>query len=108
MGAERSAVVTLERVTQRLPSGTSLMDLYGLTAREAGVALLLAQGYSNASVARKLEISSHTARHHTENVLLKMGVHSRAEVGPKVLGTRRSSAPIKAIGDTGAEKSKAS
>jgi DNA-binding CsgD family transcriptional regulator len=32
---------------------------------------------SNAEIARMLSISPHTARHHTENVLAKVGVRSR-------------------------------
>jgi len=32
---------------------------------------------SNAEIARLLSISPHTARHHTENVLAKVGVRSR-------------------------------
>jgi DNA-binding CsgD family transcriptional regulator len=32
---------------------------------------------SNNEIARMLSISPHTARHHTENVLAKLGVRSR-------------------------------
>ncbi|MFL5577606.1 MAG: LuxR C-terminal-related transcriptional regulator [Gemmatimonadaceae bacterium] len=58
---------------------------------------LQAPGYSNGGVARKLEVSPHTARRHTESVLLELDVHSRAEVAPKVLGTRRPSMPVRAV-----------
>jgi DNA-binding NarL/FixJ family response regulator len=57
---------------------------YGLTRRELEVALLLAQGCSNATVARRLNISPHTARHHTQRVLDKLGVHSRAAAGARL------------------------
>lgn len=96
-GLQRAAVVTLERLTPQLPPAESLVDRFGLTTGEARVALLLTQGYSNSGVARKMEISPHTARHHTESVLLKLDVHSRAEVGPKVLGTRRPSVPVRVV-----------
>lgn len=96
-GMERAALATLERLSSRLPTAVSLMERFGLTACEAGVALLLAQGYSNSDVSRKLAISPHTARHHTENVLLKLDLHSRAEVGPRLLGTRRRSLPVRAV-----------
>lgn len=59
---------------------------YGLTAREVEVAVLLAQGRSNAAIAEALQISGHTARHHTQRVLTKVGVHSRAEAGAKLRG----------------------
>jgi DNA-binding CsgD family transcriptional regulator len=44
------------------------------------VAELLVQRRTNAEIASTFGISLHTARHHTESVLLKMGVHSRAAV----------------------------
>ena len=105
IGMEGARVVTVDRLSPRLPVATSLTRRFGLTACEAGVALLLSQGYSNLQIARKMAISPHTARHHTENVLLKLDVHSRAEVGPTVLGTRRPSAPVRAAGDDGSAHS---
>jgi DNA-binding NarL/FixJ family response regulator len=57
---------------------------YKLTGREIEVALLLAQGRSNEAIAKTLRISSHTARHHTQRILLKLRVHSRAEAGAKI------------------------
>ncbi|HWJ23802.1 MAG TPA: helix-turn-helix transcriptional regulator [Gemmatimonadaceae bacterium] len=96
-GAEHAVIVTLERLTLSLPSPLALANRFNLTACEAGVALLLAQGHSNGEIAKTLEISPHTARHHTESVLLKLNVHSRAEVGGKVLGTRRPSGPMRTV-----------
>jgi len=57
---------------------------YGLTSREAQVAILLIQGQSNSSIAEQLQISPHTARHHTQHILSKLGVHSRAAAGAKL------------------------
>ena len=59
---------------------------YKLTAREVEVAMLLAQGRSNEAIAEALRISSHTARHHTQRILVKLNVHSRAEAGAKIRG----------------------
>ena len=59
---------------------------YKLTAREVQVAMLLAQGRSNATISKTLGISSHTARHHTQRILIKLNVHSRAEAGAKIRG----------------------
>jgi DNA-binding NarL/FixJ family response regulator len=63
------------------PPGSRLEEAYGMTPREAEVASLLAQGLSNSALARRLGISPHTARHHTQRVLGKLGAHSRAEAG---------------------------
>jgi DNA-binding NarL/FixJ family response regulator len=59
---------------------------YKLTAREVQVAMLLAQGRSNQTISKTLGISSHTARHHTQRILVKLNVHSRAEAGAKIRG----------------------
>jgi DNA-binding CsgD family transcriptional regulator len=61
-----------------------LQAKFGLTARETEVALLVGQGKSNVSIAKSLGISTHTARHHTQRVLGKLKVHSRAEAGAKL------------------------
>lgn len=73
----------------RSPAGESsapqrLRREFHLTAREQEVAMLLSDGLSNAQVAETLGVSTHTARHHTESVLLKLGVHSRAAAGAVV------------------------
>ena len=59
---------------------------YGLTEREIEVAKLLAEGRRNTAIAGTLGISPHTARHHTQRVLAKLGVHSRAEAGARLRG----------------------
>jgi two-component system nitrate/nitrite response regulator NarL len=43
------------------------------------VLALLAQGSDNDSIARALVISPQTARTHIQNILGKLGVHSRLE-----------------------------
>jgi PAS domain S-box-containing protein len=50
-----------------------------LTAREEEVLLLLGEGLSAKAIAQKLVISEATARNHIQNVLSKLGVHSRLE-----------------------------
>lgn len=50
-----------------------------LTAREAEVLTLLAQGLSQPAIATRLAISSKTVGTHLEHVLGKLGVHSRAQ-----------------------------
>jgi DNA-binding CsgD family transcriptional regulator len=53
---------------------------YGLTRRETETARLLASRRDNNEIADALGMSAHTARHHTERILLKLGVSSRREV----------------------------
>jgi non-specific serine/threonine protein kinase len=56
-----------------------------LTRREVEVAVLLAQGLPNSSVAKALYISPHTARRHTERVMAKLDVPARAQVAAAIL-----------------------
>jgi DNA-binding NarL/FixJ family response regulator len=70
----------------RPPMMVQLQQHYNLTPRESEVAILLAQGASNVDIASALGISPHTARHHTQAVLGKVGARSRAQVGAKVRG----------------------
>lgn len=50
-----------------------------LTPREFEVLSLLAEGYSTRRIARSLSISLNTSRNHIQNILQKLGVHSRLE-----------------------------
>lgn len=62
----------------------ALAARYGLSRREADVALLIARGASNKSIAAELELSPHTARRHTESVFRKVGVTSRAALAARL------------------------
>jgi DNA-binding CsgD family transcriptional regulator len=53
-------------------------ERYGLSLRELEVALLISQGFSNREIAETVRVSTHTARHHTQHVLGKLGVRSRS------------------------------
>jgi DNA-binding CsgD family transcriptional regulator len=79
-----TVAVTLEPCTAESTTA-SLRKRYGLTDRELDVTRLLSAGRSNADIASTLGISPYTARHHTESVLAKLGVRSRAEVPRLVL-----------------------
>lgn len=68
-----------------LPDAADLRARYGLTRREAEVALLLAEGLSNDQLAERLFISPHTARRHTEQVLAKLELNSRKALALKLL-----------------------
>lgn len=58
-----------------------------LTKREREVLALLAEGGDNDVIAQRLVISPETARTHVQNVLGKLGVHSRLEAAAFVLQT---------------------
>lgn len=81
----RFGLVSIERLTPVARSAEELGAEYSLTPAESRLATLLAEGRSNAEIADELFISPHTARRHTEKVLLKLNVRSRAQVATKVL-----------------------
>jgi DNA-binding CsgD family transcriptional regulator len=74
---EQVVLVAVERAGILLPASETLQRRFGLTPREAQVALRLAHGDSDAELARVLGVSPHTVRHHTERVFDKLQVRSR-------------------------------
>jgi ATP/maltotriose-dependent transcriptional regulator MalT len=81
------AVVPARRLRARLrerglrvprgPRPSTAADPTGLTARQLEVLRLLADGLSNAQIARRLTVSAKTVDHHVSAVLGKLGVPSR-------------------------------
>ncbi|MBR2836174.1 MAG: helix-turn-helix transcriptional regulator [Coriobacteriales bacterium] len=57
-----------------------LMQQYGLTEREAEIALLVGTGRSSAFIADLLSISENTVRNHSRNIYAKMDIHSKQEL----------------------------
>lgn len=85
LGPRPGVLVTIDVPTSPWPAEAALRERFGLTRREAGVALLLARGLANDAVADALCISPHTARRHTERVMAKLDVSARAQVAAAVL-----------------------
>jgi DNA-binding CsgD family transcriptional regulator len=70
-------VATVYGIPQQDPPEPVLQQRYGLTGKEAQVAILLARRYSNLEIASSLSVSIHTARHHVEMVLRKLRVRRK-------------------------------
>ena len=77
---EAAVLVVVALLAAQELSPAELRARHGLTPREVEVTYLLARGTSNAGIARALGLSAATARHYTEHVLAKLGLHSRAQV----------------------------
>lgn len=81
-GASRSAVlVTVDRLDPLLPPVDRLKEWFGLTKRQATIAILLAEGQSNTEIASFLGISPHTVRNHAAAIFDKIQVRSRKALG---------------------------
>ena len=65
--------------SEMFQSGNPL-PLEPLSEREIEVLKLVAQGYVNKEIARKLEVSGNTVATHVKNLYRKLSVHSRAQV----------------------------
>jgi DNA-binding CsgD family transcriptional regulator len=85
--ALRSRRSTLERrdpdfrVVPPVPSAEgsrTLASLDGLTDREVGVLRVVAEGLTNAQVAKRLHLSEHTVAAHLRSIFRKIGVTSRS------------------------------
>lgn len=88
--AFRAGLQALARAAAPLaPTPAELRERYGLTAREAEVAVLLAGGATEKRIAAALGISPHTARHHTERVFVRLGVRSRRDAALRILHPAR-------------------
>jgi DNA-binding NarL/FixJ family response regulator len=70
----------LRRLIQRGREADRAVDRFSrLSRREREILALMVEGMDNHAIARALVISPHTARTHAQNVLSKLGVHSRVE-----------------------------
>jgi DNA-binding CsgD family transcriptional regulator len=77
-------LVLLEPLFREILPDDELRVRFGLTTQEIRVARSIAEGSRNDVIARRLGISPHTARRHTEHVLDKLGIASRAQVAERI------------------------
>jgi DNA-binding CsgD family transcriptional regulator len=74
-----AAIDTAPPVKTHHPQAPSrLTHLHDLTAREVEVLRLVAQGLTNAQIAKHLVLSVHTVNNHMRSILSKLGVASRS------------------------------
>ncbi|MGX5357802.1 LuxR C-terminal-related transcriptional regulator [Kocuria sp. KH4] len=99
LGASRE-LDAAARLLRELGGGTAPRSRSAgeLTSREHEVLDLIALGMSNARIARVLGISQKTAGHHVSRILMKLGVHNRAEAVAHAVATGRDGDPGRGTG----------
>lgn len=75
----------LAALSSGLPTTRELRATFGLRGREPQVALLAAEGLSNADIAGRLRLSAHTVRHYLERVMDRLGLHSRKALALRLM-----------------------
>jgi DNA-binding CsgD family transcriptional regulator len=85
-GSAATYLIRVDAGHPALPTAAHLRARYGLTAREADIALLIAQGLTAPTIAERCQLSPHTVRRHTERIFARLGVHTRAAVAALVIG----------------------
>ena len=80
LNAQDEVAAALERVRRvRTRDGDMERRLDRLTPRELEILQLLSDGRSPDEIALELGVSRHTLRTHVQNVLMKLGVHSKLD-----------------------------
>ena len=83
VNADAIGIVTI-RAHATLPSEESLRGKFGLSRREAQVAILLAERRTDAEIAAALGISWHTVRSHVERIFAALQCHTRRDAATKL------------------------
>jgi DNA-binding NarL/FixJ family response regulator len=84
----RDIVSVLIRGTQEASAGAA-GRVTALSSRELEVLKLVADGRANKQIAAELGLSEFTVKRHIQNILRKIGVHSRWEASASYLSLRR-------------------
>jgi len=87
--ADAGVLMLMDRVGPDLPTTRELRVSFGLRGREPQIALLAAEGLSNAAIAQRTRLSAHTVRHYLERVLTRLGLHSRKALALRLMAAER-------------------
>jgi DNA-binding CsgD family transcriptional regulator len=91
---DAGVIVLMDRLGPELPTTRELRVAFGMQGREPQVALLAAEGLSNAAIAQELRLSAHTVRHYLERVLTRLGLHSRKALALHLMAGDREKPPV--------------
>ncbi len=84
LAAGDAVLVTIDGGHRTLPTARELEARFALTARQADIALLLAQRMTNREIAEALHISINTVHRHAEAVMSKLSVRSRRDIAKRI------------------------
>ena len=76
----RHVLSTIWRPALALVTMAAVREFYGLSAREAEVAELIARGHTVAHIAEPLFVSENTVRTHSKHIYVKLDIHKRQEL----------------------------
>ncbi|KRB76101.1 hypothetical protein ASE01_13815 [Nocardioides sp. Root190] len=93
MDRPEAIALALGRKQTPTPTAIAAGSAVKLTRREQQIADLVADGLSNRDISERLVISPRTAEGHVENILSKLGFHSRSQVAAWV-GERRTPSSV--------------
>lgn len=79
LGIDEGTAYALDEIPAPSPSSRSAPDAV-LTTREREIAELVADGMTNRQIATRLMISVRTVETHAQNILMKLGFRSRAQI----------------------------
>lgn len=67
------------------PGSEAARAVEGLTTRERDVLRCLVDGRTTGEIARELGVTKNTARTHVQNILIKLGAHSRLQAASQIV-----------------------
>lgn len=82
----RWTIVAIDMTTHLTDAMRLSMAANELSQREAEICMMLVSGMSNREIAEKLFIAEFTVKDHVKSIFDKLGVSSRSEIAPKLLG----------------------